>query len=106
ILENGLVYAEGGAKEITETYHNLLFGGNENQSFKQKKDRVEGEKDDDLNREKVGINQAGEGEKENKLVRYGTGEAVMESWGIYNEDDNPVSVIKSGEPFKFEIQLT
>jgi ABC-type polysaccharide/polyol phosphate transport system ATPase subunit len=105
ILEDGSVFAEGGAKEITETYHNLLFGGNENQISNQKEDGLDAKAKDEL---KQGTDEKNNDKKSinaKKSKRYGTGEAVMESWGIYNEDGNPVSVIKSGTPFKFEIKL-
>lgn len=119
ILENGAVFAEGKSKKVTEIYHNLLFG---------QQDTRDGFMTSNVNRV-PGVSPASAGipvsealisepkvkqttteheqpdEAGKNLVRYGTGEAVLMDWGIYNSEEVRCSVIESGAAFSLKMRL-
>jgi len=114
-LENGAVYAEGDAKRISILYHNLLFGGRDGGPGRLEQEQTPGEPksapemvasaqgstDGTLS----GASVSAEVTRKGTWVRYGTREAVLTDWGMFDVQGNRVSVIESGREFCFSMTL-
>lgn len=109
ILENGRIAVEGSAKRVSMIYHNMLFGkknegiGEEHASIKaapQDKDKESG-----VTSEVEGGDSLAQLEEGGFTARYGSGEAMMEEWGIYDEFGDSISVIESGGPCNFRFTI-
>lgn len=113
ILEDGRVFAEGEAKPITVIYHNLLFGR------KNVRPPVESgavqfpQREDDASRDEIGDAPASRVEQSSsapadtlpKAVRYGSGEAELLDWGLFNEHGTRCSLVESGSRYQFSMRL-
>jgi ABC-type glutathione transport system ATPase component len=86
ILEAGKIYAEGNAKEISIAYHNLLFGNRSKNLSTGNEEFQKAQKYKDITTQ--------------SFVRYGTGEAQIESWEVLDEDSKPSAVLITGSKFK------
>ncbi|MBR1301749.1 ABC transporter ATP-binding protein [Bradyrhizobium sp. AUGA SZCCT0042] len=105
ILEGGRVFAEGEAKPITVVYHNLLFG----------KMKATGSGDvQSLPRESdAGGGRISEAEHSSptpdttvpKTMRYGSGEAELLDWGLFDERGKRSNLIESGSRCRFSMRL-
>lgn len=91
ILEDGKIFADGGAKEISVTYQSILFG-------KRSKNLT-------LTKHELG---SGLGNKKSldpiSFLRYGTAEAVIQSWDVIDENLNSNSVLETGS--RFQLTMT
>lgn len=102
ILENGRIAVEGSAKRVSIIYHNMLFGkknegiGEEHVSVKTAP--KEENKESGITSDVVDKDGSARLDDGGFTARYGSGEAVLEEWGIYDEFGDSISVIESGEP--------
>ena len=105
ILEDGKVFAEGDAKRITVLYHNLLFGrplSTNNDGGAENGESAEGAEVE------VAPTDADEASAESSYqatVRYGTGEAELVDWGLFDETGRRISVIETGAKCRFSMTL-
>ena len=83
ILEDGKIYSEGNSKEITVQYQKLLFGGGGNRSK-------------ELSDSSLDL-------KKPQFIRYGTNEAKLQSWGMFDGEGNQISYIETGAKFSFKL---
>jgi len=121
ILENGAVFAEGNAKKISALYHNLLFGPQETDGEDKNSSSVQRIEEDRLqsdipyhpakepnagtaSAELAAITQA-PARKTEYSVRYGTGEALLTDWGMFDSEGKRIAVIESGSGFSFDMSL-
>lgn len=105
ILEGGRIFAEGEAKPITVLYHNLLFG---------KSDAAIGSADlspharetatVEVTVAPVGISDQPATEI-TSTVRYGSGEARLLDWGLFDEHGQRITLLNSGSHCRFSMRL-
>lgn len=91
ILEDGQIFAHGGAKEISVAYQNILFGKRSKNLTLTKHDPgsgLEGKKTFDPI----------------SIMRYGTAEALIQSWDVIDENLASNSVFESGS--RFQLTMT
>ena len=117
ILENGKVYAEGAAKKVSVLYHNMLFGQQKKQADKTSESFVKHHELQNFSNITSGKSSKNDivSPKKNKphttevtetSIRYGTGEAHLVDWGIFNSQGKRISVLESGTKFYFSMTLT
>jgi lipopolysaccharide transport system ATP-binding protein len=80
ILEDGQVYAEGGAREMSVTYHNLLFG--------QRQEALA-----------HFSSPSAEGDESQASLRYGDGSVTILDFGIRDRSGQKTVVLTSGERY-------
>jgi len=119
ILEHGTVYAEGNAKKISILYHNMLFGRGVTDGGKVSAESSIGmsnansvmssakpvDFDAGLMPDAIENNSAVGEHAAETAVRYGTGEARLNDWGMFDSKGKRVSLIESGSPFSFTMTL-
>lgn len=114
ILEGGKVYSEGDSKQVSLVYHNLLFG-------RKARPTPDADPDPKLDSSPMQISpptlatetapfvsESGQTEiaASGSRMRYGSGEATLSAWGLFDEQNNPVTVIESGKSFRLLLTLT
>lgn len=117
ILENGTVFAQGDAKRISVLYHNMLFGRREvdgslnseyaTQSVEQNANQSDAPSSapSQANMEIGAGGKSTEIQQNSATVRYGTGEARLTDWGMFDPQGNRISVVESGSEFRFSMTL-
>ncbi len=117
ILENGKVYAEGAAKKVSVLYHNMLFGQQKKKNDKKLEKAGEYEELQNLasalSRKKPEKNTGSSKNEEPHIakpaetsIRYGTGEAHLIDWGIFDSQGERIAVLESGTKFYLSMTLT
>jgi lipopolysaccharide transport system ATP-binding protein len=110
ILEKGEVYAEGDTKKITMLYHNLLFGQGKEAGSVVLQTRwnrsgaaaFAGE----MANAAAPSGVAGGTPPTGALMRYGSREAELVDWGLYDNDGRKVSMVESGSRCRLSMILT
>jgi lipopolysaccharide transport system ATP-binding protein len=125
ILENGRVFAEGEAKPVTVLYHNLLFGSLEagpqapsrGVEVPEKTSLAlasgDAEASSDLATREASVADVTLGIRDEKNealeptegMRYGTREAVLVEWGVYDAEGRRCSLIQSGARCRLMMRL-
>jgi len=108
ILEDGKVYAEGDAKEVSELYQNMLFGRksvNNNLEGLGAENSADGNDGNDEDQAGVDAANVPDGDIHQETARYGTGEAELLDWGLFNEAEERISVIETGSKVRFSMTL-
>jgi hypothetical protein len=109
ILEGGRVFAEGEAKPITVIYHNLLFGkmkaGPGRESEDEQYRQIGGEASQAAIGQANGSEQPAPEIAMPKAVRYGSGEARLLDWGLFDEQGQRTSLLNSGSNCRFSMRL-
>ena len=122
ILENGRVYADGEPKKISVAYHNLLFGNNKPKSTDTKpavpsvrkassssKKSVQHsaviKTDVGKSDEATGAEEFFDGNRGEKNLRYGSGEARLVEWGLLDQYGDRCGVVESGNACRFYMVL-
>ncbi len=100
ILVKGRVAAEGDAKQISILYHNMLFGRNEATVDLDFKDLQPATGADSSAAVVHGYTSLAD-----QMVRYGSGEGQLTSWGLFDKKGNEISVVQSGTPFMLRFTL-
>jgi ABC-type polysaccharide/polyol phosphate transport system ATPase subunit len=125
ILENGRIFAEGDAKPMTVLYHNLLFGkvatsapeiapceGTEGNPVSSSS-RTGSERPLGATAKAAPSLPAGASappstptpDQASNRVRYGSEDAVLVEWGLYDEQNRPCSLIQSGAKCRLAMRL-
>lgn len=104
ILEKGRVFADGNAKKITVLYHNLLFGNQRPNA--DPLDEMSEAGTPTATTVPVGstATPAARGAEEG-IVRYGSGEARLVEWGLYDSDGSKVAVLETGSRCRLSMTL-
>ncbi len=111
ILEGGKVRADGEPKQVSVEYHNLLFGKKTPKPIRHPSTEKASKPP---TRQSPAIESSAAPEekrvsdssKTSSFMRYGTGEATLTSWGVFDEKGNAQTVIESGKPCTFSLTLT
>jgi lipopolysaccharide transport system ATP-binding protein len=130
ILEKGRVFAKGEAKPITVIYHNLLFGKtpanaaarpagaqplevtpplaakvDAQQSAQQNVNATAAGSPAAASASDAGPPAPAPGNTLSKAMRYGSGEAELVDWGLFDEHDHRSNLIKSGSKCCLSMRL-
>jgi lipopolysaccharide transport system ATP-binding protein len=130
VLEKGRVFAEGEAKPITVIYHNLLFGktaanavvrpagaqpldaanavtaqGDAQRSALQNESATAGASPAAAPASGAGQPAPPSGNTLPKAIRYGSGEAELVDWGLFDEHGHRSSLIQSGSKCRLWMRL-
>lgn len=115
LLEGGKVYIEGDSKQVSLAYHNLLFGQKIGPQCDPKSTPAPAQPDvvvtapAQKNSEPVQTHNESDGAvlitASDSRLRYGSGEATLAAWGLFDEQGKPVTVIESGKPCRFSLSL-
>jgi ABC-type polysaccharide/polyol phosphate transport system ATPase subunit len=109
ILEGGRVFAEGEAKPITVVYHNLLFGKTKASAATESGDvqrrQPEGEISQPVVELTMGSEQPASEMAMPKALRYGSGEARLLDWGLFDEHGRCTTLLNSGSNCRFSMRL-
>ena len=118
ILEDGKVFAEGDPKRITSLYFKLLFGGEE--STEESDNTTRGQQEpanvEAISNEQQQATSGKESAPEDGsaelstpahqgTARYGTGEAELLDYGLFDQQGNRISLIQSGAKCRFSMIL-
>lgn len=105
ILESGEVYADGSPKAMTAAYHKLLFG-KPTSAVESKDDPNEESKryGSILSKPQAGIAER-LGVSGGTGLRYGSGEATLVEWGMFQRDGTRTNVVQSGAAFSISMTL-
>jgi ABC-type polysaccharide/polyol phosphate transport system ATPase subunit len=109
ILEDGRVFAEGEAKPITLIYHNLLFGKTKASVAAEPEDVPYRQPEDEVSHaavvDAVGTQPLVSEVIAAKAVRYGSGEARLIDWGLFDEHGRRTSLLNSGSNCRLSMRL-
>jgi ABC-type polysaccharide/polyol phosphate transport system ATPase subunit len=109
ILEDGRVFAEGEAKPITVIYHNLLFGKTRASAATETGEVQRRQPEDEVSQATVGpamgAQQLAWEITTPKALRYGSGEAKLIDWGLFDEHGQRITLINSGSNCRFSMRL-
>jgi homopolymeric O-antigen transport system ATP-binding protein len=109
ILEGGRVHAKGDAKQMTVAYHNMLFGERSQPSRANQWDpELTGgsEEEDRADHDaEVAVLAASGAAGKDALVRYGTGEAELIDWGLFDERGRRLAVVESGARCRLSMRI-
>lgn len=110
ILENGRIFADGNAKKITVLYHNLLFG----QSAPLDRDAASEAEippptaapEEPAAEQWSPLSSAPDAPPApDSFVRYGSGEAELVDWGLYDDFGQKVAVVETGSHCRFAMTI-
>jgi homopolymeric O-antigen transport system ATP-binding protein len=104
ILEQGRIYAEGDPKAMTLLYHKLLFGqaAPDGPAPSDTLDEVLYRSDTPTATAPAGHQTSGNADG---LLRYGSGEAELLDWGLYDERGDKIAVVETGAACRLAMTL-
>lgn len=108
ILEGGRVLAEGEAKPITVAYHNLLFGKtpvSEPVSIQHPQQEEEEEAAPSATNSADASEMVTSETTSPKSLRYGSGEATLLEWGLFDEHGQRATLLNSGSKCRLLMRL-
>jgi ABC-type polysaccharide/polyol phosphate transport system ATPase subunit len=113
ILEQGRLYAEGNPKAMTLLYHKLLFGqstpggpdlpGTPDEALYQS--NAPDHSDAPAATPPAGDKESSVPGHSDNLLRYGSGEAELLDWGLYDEHGHKVAVVETGATCRLALTL-
>ena len=106
ILEKGRMVAEGDPKRITVLYHNILFGRPSGQEGPEEfGDVIPARSNGAVAAEPAPAATTEDAPKTEATVRYGSGEAQLIHWGLFDDRGEQLSVIETGTKCRFSMTL-